>query len=286
MNEESEKSYSIPLKFSNIPGSVVLDENVQDDIKVRIKDKGLILLSYSRNKKFSPIEVDVSFLNNQNGKYVVNEALLLSSLKKQLKLSSSILSFSPQQMNMSYTTRVNKKVPVRIKGEIRPRVQSRIADGKISISPDSVEVYASQAVIDDIDYVYTDSLHITDIADDLTKTVGVQKIKGTTIIPSNVSLYVPIEEYTEKRVSLPIEVINLPDTLNLRTFPSNIQVSFFVGLSDFKFAVADSFKVVVDYQEIKNAGGQRVPLSLSSHPKHINNVRLTPDSIEYIIEIK
>ena len=123
MNEESEKSYSIPLKFSNIPGSVVLDENVPEDIKVRIKDKGLILLSYSMNKKFSPIEVDFSVLNNQNGKYVVNEALLLSSLKKQLKLSSSILSFSPQQMNMSYTTRVNKKVPVRIKGEIRPRVQ-------------------------------------------------------------------------------------------------------------------------------------------------------------------
>ena len=286
MNEDTEKSFSIPVKFSNIPGNIVLEDDIPDDIKVRIKDKGLILLNYSIKKRFTPIDIDFSILNDQDGKYVVNEAMLLSSIKKQLKLTSSILGFTPQQLKLPYSTRVNKKVPVKLKGEIIPKLQSRITENKITLTPDSVQVFAPESKIGEIECVYTDSIYITEVSEDLTKSLSLEKIEGASIIPSSVSLFVPIEEYTEKRISLPVDVINMPDTLDVRIFPSNIQVSFFVGLSDFKGAVPDSFRIVVDYNDVILSTNQKAPLSIISMPSSINNVRLHPDSIEYIIEIR
>ena len=116
MNEETEKIYSIPLAYQNVPNNIVLSDSVPRDIKVRIKDKGLILLRYSLNKKFTPINIDFNMLNgSKDGSYIINEASLLSSIKKQLKLTSSILSLNPQQIRLVYNSRKSKKVPVKIK---------------------------------------------------------------------------------------------------------------------------------------------------------------------------
>ena len=115
---------------------------------------------------------------------------------------------------------------------------------------------------------------------------GIDKIKGSSIIPANVTVKVPIEEYTEKQLNLPIEIEGVPDSINVRLFPSNVNISFFVGLSEFKNAIRDSFRVVVNYKDILNSKNQKVPVIVSDNPEHISNLRLKPDSLEYLLEIK
>ena len=92
--------------------------------------------------------------------------------------------------------------------------------------------------------------------------------------------------YSEKTVDVPVQGINFPADEVLRTFPAKVQVTFQIGLSQFKNVTADDFVVVVDYKKLHESTGDKCKPILVQSPSIVNHVRLSPQEIEYIIEQK
>jgi len=92
--------------------------------------------------------------------------------------------------------------------------------------------------------------------------------------------------YSEKTVEVPVQGIHFPVDKLLRTFPSKVQVTFQVGLRQFKSVTADDFNVVVDYEELREETSEKCRPVLVQSPSNVNHVRISPQEIDYIIEQK
>ena len=54
LNNDYETNFSIPVKLKNIPDDVVITSEPASEIRVRVKDKGTVLLNYMLGKSFYP----------------------------------------------------------------------------------------------------------------------------------------------------------------------------------------------------------------------------------------
>ncbi len=88
-----------------------------------------------------------------------------------------------------------------------------------------------------------------------------------------------MEKFTEKTLSVPIEVLNLPDSLSLKTFPHVVQVTCQVGLSNFEKLQPSMFSVVVDYKEAIGGQSKKLRVDLVRQPDFIQSVKFSPRSL-------
>lgn len=285
MNEESEATYRIPIRYYNVPEDIVFTTPPPNQVTLRLRDKGIILLNYSLGKEFKPVDIDLSpYLSNGKGVIRIKEEQLEGLLKRQLNVSSTLLALAPDTLLISYSKQGDKLVPVRLDASFMAGTQFQVGND-IRITPDSVRVFAARTILDTLEYVDTRYLSLTELSDTVEQKLDLKPIAGAKLVPSDVTIFVPVEEYTEKTMSLPLEVLGVPDTLHLRTFPSTVQLSCFVALRDFKDVVPESFRVSVDYEKL-NKDASRLPVEVLEMPLNVKNVRCKPDSVEFIIEEK
>ncbi len=285
MNEEGEANFSVPVTYTNIPEQVVITNVLPDHIGMRLRDKGIILLNYSFSNKFQPIQIDFKKYQNKKGVIQIRNEQLMALLKKQLNIGSSVVSLSPDTLSIYYSEQKGKKIPVLLQSDISSAPQAQI--GKpFRISPDSVLIYAPREMLDTIHDISTQKLVLTNLTDTVTTRVSLLQEYGSKVIPSQVEVTIPVEEYTEKRMSLPLELLGVPDSLTLRTFPGTVQLSCFVGLNAFRDIFPELFEVAIDYNEIRQAQGNKVPVKIMRAPDNVTNIRVNPDSVEFILEQK
>ena len=112
----------------------------------------------------------------------------------------------------------------------------------------------------------------------------IHAIRGAKFIPSHVGVSFFADLFTEKTVEVPIVGIGFPRDKQLKTFPSKVNVTFQVGLSQFKSVTASDCSIVVAYKELTNDKTDKCKLKLSTIPYGVSHVRISPDIVDYLIE--
>ncbi|HYQ57546.1 MAG TPA: hypothetical protein VEP89_09390, partial [Draconibacterium sp.] len=115
------------------------------------------------------------------------------------------------------------------------------------------------------------------------RNVKVQHPETTSLVPEEVLLQIEVEKYTEKQIPISIKVINKPDDINVKLFPSELTLNCLVGLSEFDNISNADFRAVVDYASINN-GESRLKVKITDKPSFVEITRFSPESIEYLIE--
>ncbi len=282
LNETYEKEIEIPLTIVETSKNVVLTSDSITSVHVTVKDKGYSILSYLYGKKLHPIKINFSKYANDTGRGVVQTAELQKLIFQQLYSSSTISSFKPEKFEYYYNYGLNKRLPVKINGKILPKQSYYLS--KLTISPDTVEVYASREILDSIKYVNTELLNITNITDTIVKQASLQKIKGVKYVPDNVKISIFPDILTEQTIEVPIEAVNMPEGKILRTFPSKVDVTFTVGVSLYRYIRPERFKVVVDYKEIQDNHTDKCNVYLRVSPHEVRNARIGIKQVDYLIE--
>ncbi len=100
-----------------------------------------------------------------------------------------------------------------------------------------------------------------------------------------VDVNINIEKFTEGSHKIKLNVLNVPDSLIIRTFPKEITVTYFVALSDYEKVLPQLFEAVVDYNETVHQEN-KLQISIKNSPEYIKSLRFNPKSVEYIIEKK
>ncbi len=282
LNETYERTFSVPVTLENVPGNVVITTELPENVSLTLKDKGVVLYNYVYGQKFNPVVIDYNVYTTPGGHARILSADVMKQIKPQLMPGTQVLSLKPDTLEFYYNYGLSKRVPVKFQGGIR--TNSLYYLSKQTLSHDSVTVYASKSTLDTITAAHLTPFYVTDLADTLITPVEVQPVKGVKFIPKEVTLSLYVDRLIEKTVQVPIQWVNFPATKVLRTFPSKVNITFQVGMSNYRKINAENFVLVVDYESLLGNPTNSVHLSLKSVPEGAYRVRINPQDVEYVIE--
>lgn len=282
LDESYQTEFKVPVRLKNVPKEVVLTSDFPDDVRIRVEDRGTVLLNYMLGRTFFPISFDFNDYKDVGTHVCISSAELTKKVAAQLNVSTKVLSIRPDTLDFIYTQAKAKKVPVRLVGTVQAARQYYIS--RISFSPDSVMAYAPQEILDTLKAAYTEKLYWENVSDTLKKRVSMGKLKGVKFIPAYNDLSVYVDMYSEKTVDVPVVGINFPAGKVLRTFPSKVQVTFQVGLRHFKDVSSDDFFIGVTYEDVLKSKGDKLPLVVKDAPDFVSHVRVNPSSVDFLIE--
>lgn len=283
LNEIYEKEVTVPVHITNVPADIMLNSDETDTIRVTIRDRGIILLTYLYGESLAHIEANFKNYDQDNGTGIISNADLTKIVKQNIAASSKIISVKPERLKIYYNTGTCKKVPIRWKGRVIPEHLYFLSN--VSYSPDSVTVYASEERLDSIHMVYTEPLNYVDFRDTLAVDCRLRRMEGVKIVPNQVHVTFFTDVLTEERIDgIPIKCINLPKGKLLRTFPAKVAVKFVTGVNVYRTLSADDFTVIADYNEIVSGHSEKCNLSLQQVPTGVTRATLVDKQVDYLIE--
>lgn len=273
---------SLPIKYTEIPANIVLKRELPERISLSLRDDGASLFRYYFSKRNDSIEIN---FEKYFKKKTLDNAQLEELIRTNLFRTTSILAFYPSQISLEYDTLKRKKVPVVFDGQVYLAPGYMLREN-IRVIPDSVEVFASNEILKTISFAYTIPDTIENFNSLAPLNFNLTEIYGARFKPQQVLVEIPIEEFTQKELLVPITCLNMSDDLDVKIFPSTVKVSFFVSLSKYKSITEKDFEVQLDFHVLKDLTSSMAPVRLTSTPDHIRNIKIEPSSVEFILEQK
>jgi len=282
LNETYEKEIKIPVRIVNVPKNVVVSDAV-DTMRVTVRDKGWFIAALIYGNRVRPVYIDfLTYSKNNNGECSVSTSDLIKQVVQMLSGSARVTAAKPDKIEFFFSYGESKRVPVKFIGKVTPDETYYLA--RMLIQPDSITVFASPEILDKIHYVSTEELRYSHFADTITVNAHLQKIRGAKINQSAVKITFFTDILTEESIDVPITGENLPMGKVLRTFPSHVTVSFITGVANYRRLRPDNFSVVVDYNDLQEHPSDKCSLHLRSVPHGISRLKLSVNSVDYLIE--
>lgn len=288
LNKEYVTTISYPVRYIRFPEDKVLVNDLPDRLELTVNASGFTLLSYQLRSRLTPIIFDVksfspfTFRNDPNSVYILS-SLAKEEISRQLSSEISILDIHPDSLIFRFAGKTEKRVPVVPELDLNFEKQF-MQVGHYTIEPDSVTASGPEVIIDTIDAARTEKLVMKGINKSFSQELKLQSLSNIDFDPVEVWLQVPVEKFTEASLNVPIQVVNLPDSLVLRTFPGKVSITCQVGLSAYETLSEHLFTAVVDYSEVGTMLGNRLQVNLTKVPPYVQALNYTPKSVEYILE--
>ena len=283
LNETYEREVSVPAYLVNVPKNVVITSDMEDTVRVTVRDKGFALLAYIYGEGVRPININFqSFVTRQSGYGVVPSQELMKMVNQRFSGASKVVQVKPDRLDFYYNYGLSRQVPVKMAGIVVPGKSFYLA--RTRFWPETVTVYGSKQTLDSLRYVKTVPINITNFNDTVVKTVALEKIKGVKIVPNIVRIGLYPDILTEETIEVPVTAVNMPEGKVLRSFPQRVTVNFIVGASMFRSISSDQFAVVVDYNELIEHPSDQCTIHLRQCPQGVRNARLQMTQVDYLIE--
>ncbi len=263
------------------PTNVHFLTKVPDSLTVNVSAHGTSFIKYL----FTWPELRLRFddYSDGDGNFKVESAQLKKALSRVFGSSITIASVLPGEITARYTDQPGKAVPVTLDIEIET-APGYSRTGDIKRSQDSVFVYGDSKTLQNINEVYSYHVKEVGLRDTLRRIVTIASVNGAVVEPRTIEITVPVEKMVLKTQEIPIAVRNAPDNVNVVLFPSKVEATFRVPMSQYK---KDSQVVtaVVDYNSLSTTTpGNKVEVRVGETPGFFTDVKLSLDSVEYIIE--
>lgn len=283
LNETYEREIGVPAYLVNIPKNVVVTSDMEDTVRVTVRDKGFALLAYTYGEGIRPINVNFqSAITRQSGYGVVSSQELMKMINQRFSGSSKIVQVKPDRLDFHYNYGLSRQVSVKMSGHVVPGKSFYLA--RTRFWPEKVTVYGSKQALDSLRFVKTVPINITNFNDTVLRTVALETIKGVKIVPNTVRIGLYPDILTEENIEVSITAVNMPEGKVLRTFPQRVTVNFIVGASMFRSISPEQFAVVVDYNEIIDHPSDKCSIHLRETPQGVRNARLKMTQVDYLIE--
>ncbi|MBD79479.1 MAG: hypothetical protein CL840_11220 [Crocinitomicaceae bacterium] len=284
------KAYStvieIPIEYVNIPNDKILSKALPDKTSAEISGTGFRLLSVSFLDTPEPIEIDFHQGNKQAGFKKVVSSFGPEALRAQ------VLDEIPSELSLGSLSIDSLKVVVEDKSEREVYVASEIdfkveypffLNGEVSITPSSVTILGANSVVQGIDSIRTQELELGNVQKRITKDIELQFPMGVESEMKKVSISIPVDEFTEGVLEVPITINNLPVDQELILLPSAITVTYLVGLSEYDKVNAGSFEFSVDASSIVK-GKTTLIVKQNKVPSFVEVQDFSPHKLEFILK--
>src|SRR5690606_4243233 len=131
----------------------------------------------------------------------------------------------PRSISLQFDSLQTKLVPVMPQVNLNFRPQFNIS-GEVTVDPDSVLISGPAGMIDTLQILYTEPRTFNDLETSIIQAIRIYNPRRTSLSPERVTLHVPVEKFTEKKITLPVQIINMPENIQIKLFPPQVAVSF------------------------------------------------------------
>ncbi len=283
INETYDREFNVPLQLTDIPKNAVITTELPSHLRITLRDRGFMLYRYLYTRRFPTVRVKFDDVATADGHVVLSTADLLKGVVASLESGTQVVSTRPESVEFYYNYGQSKRVPVIVQGRFVP--DSTFTLLSVDVEPRMVTVYASKRILDTLSAAYLVPSVVHHLRDSVTTLRRpFVRIPGVKYEPVQATLTLFTDRMVEKTVDVPIHGVNFPGTKTLRTFPAKVKVSFQVGMSRYTKVTADDFVLVVNYADLLNDSDNVCDLSLKSLPSGVRHARISPMSVEYVIE--
>ena len=286
LGKDYSETLTYSVKYVNPPKNLFLSNTPPSKIELNVQAHGFTLLRHKLAFSFAPVIFDLtSIMQNNPGAgntITVPTADLIRRIENQVSKEISVTDISPRIMTLVFDSLETKTVPVtaRVKYDFKLQYNQRSA---IVMEPDVIQISGPAGVIDTITSLQTEAKTFHNLDASLTQVLRVHHPPGTNVEPQSITLHIPVERFTEKELTIPIEIQNRPGQVNIKLFPPQVKVAAMVALSDYENLTPTNFSAVVDYEQIA-AGQTNLDIVVEVKPEFVFLLKTTPSSVEYLIE--
>jgi YbbR domain-containing protein len=279
-------SYSYTVKqiltYKNSPQKRAFHPLQPDTVNVTLKGSGWQMLLSKMKDQNKPIKIDLQTLEKEN--YIVLSAQL-TAINETKDLNNKIVAIAPDTLFFDFSNRSTKRVPVQLSASLKYQRQFAQSDN-ITIKPAYVTVSGPSNRIDKITVWKTDSLSLKDVDETVNTRVNLEPATegNISIYPKSVLVTVPVNEFTEKTIEVPVKLVNNNNYYNVKIFPQKVKVTFTTSLNKFADIDDDLFEADVDLDMWKNHGNSVLPVMLTKLPEYCRIVKIEPKNIDFIIK--
>lgn len=284
---------SFPVVYSKSPKNHVVLNDLPDQLTIKVKGLGYDLLGYQLKFKDNTIRIDLSNIKSIKPKqnlYTsnINFNVFKPSIFAQLGSQIELNEIFPKQVELILDERVEKVLEVKPDLSIDFEQQYQIY-GDINIKPAVVNVTGPKSIVDTLPSINTSEIKYSGVDESLTEQVGFNSIyydKKISFDYDQVLLTVPVEKFTEASLSVNLEKEHVPDSIEVKVIPNQIDIKFLLPLSKVSSINNNKVNAVVDCSNIEENSSRKLKVSLKKYPEYLKNITIKPSKVEYIITKK
>jgi hypothetical protein len=291
LEKDVEYEFKYPVRYGNLPEERVLAEDLPSRLELFLKGPGYSILKLKLAGNHSPVILDVSTINyrrvpgSRTLSYYIITSGLIPQLKNQLRAECQIISIKPDTLFFSFDMIISKKVQVVADVDVITERQYLIK-GNIIVEPDTITISGPKRILDTIKTVKTRHKKLKGVNETITKSVAIAASKEYDVSDKKVVLKIPVEQFTEAEIHVPIKILNSPDSINIKIFPDAVTVKCLVAVSDYKKIEEIPFEVVLDLSKADLNSSEKIPVEIRNIPPFVSSLRVTPAKVDFLIEKK
>ena len=285
LQQDYEHRIEYPLLYKNVPEEWALSEKNPQTVSALLKEKGANLLYYLWHAPSNTINISVSGLSHaSDSTLIISNRMLEAELSKQLFASASIISFEPHEIELNYDMLGNRMSQVSARVTITTKQGFQLSDS-ITVSPSEVRLFGSSKSLALLHEIKTIPVSLDDVSKTSELTVPLDLPAGVKSETETVRLIIPVEEFTEKKMQLPVLCPDIPESYILRIFPSSVEITCYLPLSQFRELTEEKLEILIPFTEFEeNQATGKIPVRLTRKPAWVSIPVVAPNELEFIIE--
>ncbi len=285
LSESYTHTVTFDLEYINVPDSLLLQGFSKQKIVAKLKGNGFLFLRTNFGKNKLQIDASAPVQKGNSTRYYIPPLNYNQQIDNALQNYFTVVEVDRDTLFLKFDKIASKKVIVEPK-IIISTVQNFLREGELIIKPDSIRITGPKNEIDTMTKVVTEVKNLKGLSTNFTEQLTLKKpksLKNTIFSVETVTISGKITKFSEKIVYIPIEVTNLPEGMEIRTFPQEIPILCKARLEDLKELSPFGFKLIADYNGIKNSTSDKLFLQLIQQPNILLDATIMETEVEYIL---
>jgi hypothetical protein len=291
LGKKYETTVSVPIQYTNLPKNKVLINQPSSKVSLMVEGHGFTLLRHKIQLTINPINFNVNLFTsnmmeiNESTTYTLDLKKYIPQISKQISADITIIDILPETIEFNFDQIVTQKKAVTHNFDIVFQ-NHYFLSAPIKFTPDSVLLTGPFKVVDTIQNIITRKLEFKGLNAPVRKrNVRLEDISHVEMQPTRVNVEIPVSLYTEYNAEVPIEKINVPDSLVIIALPSRVKVKCMVAVEQYANLNPRSFTFVIDYEK-PDAATNKFNVELNRAPGYIQQLTFTPSQVDYLTQKK
>lgn len=268
------------MVYTGKPGAIGLGEQgLPDTVMIEVRDAGARLLAYHRD----PLHLTVDlrpYIHGDKGTIHIPSDVLRRSISDILQGTSKLVDTSPEEITCTYFTEQEKTVVLAFAGTVIPADEyQQVASPTLSAK--RVRVYGQDKTLAGLDTLYTADLEWNGVTDTVVRRIPLAVPKGMRAETDSVTVQVVTERFTEKKITVPLRVRNIPDGYKVRLFPREVEVNVRMGMNHFAQVQAQDIQAVCIWTPERK---ETMDVEIRYTNPYITAAWAYPCVVEYLLE--
>jgi YbbR domain-containing protein len=267
------------ITYKNAPQKRAFHSLQADSLYITITGTGWQMLFSKINDHDTSVTVDLQSLEREN--YIVPSLQFKQIPDKDIP--HNVVSIKPDTLYFDFSDRAVKRVPVRLLSSISYQKQFAQSNNA-RVNPAYVTLTGPKSRISKIMYWDTDTLKANNVDETIRAKIPLRLGEGNmSMYPKAVDVVVPVDEFTEKTLQIPVRLTNNYEPYKVKIFPQKVKVTFVTSLKRYAETDENFFEAESDLNLWKQKDYSTLPVKMTRVPPFCRIVSIDPPNIDFII---